>query len=1052
MLLQKRRRGWFCGREEFGILNAVFSMRNSAIVVLMVIAGFCISRPDPTRKAGPMKLNQLSKLPVYFVENRGQVDGRVRYFVDGRNTSVYFSPGAVTYSLRKPAARKKSGLFQTASLPSKPALRWNVRLEFVNANPNMRMEAGAPATARMNYFRGRPQEWHTDIGTYRSVTYREVWPGIDVEFAGPDGNLKYTFVVHAGADPGQIRMRYEGAEKVALAGDGSLMIETTAGSFADDKPVAWQDGGGATRDDVGVAFCLRDGEVTFEVAGYDRSRTLAIDPVIYLYAGHIGGTTYDEGYGMAVDANGAVYVTGQTGGGDFNAVVGPDRTENGSFDAFITKVNPEGTDVVYSGVIGGYLTDYGMSVAVDSMGSAYVLGGTTSSESTNFPVVVGPSLTRGIYDDVFVAKVSPTGSSLLYCGFIGGDGGELPGGIAVDSLGNAYVSGTTFSNAATFPVKQGPKLTPGGGNRLDGFVAKVNPSGSGLVYAGFVGNEQTEAARGIAVDPDGNAYVMGYTSTFPGEPNSLFDSAFRFGSLGQTDIFVQKVSPAGSLVYTAVIGGDGIDTFPDAATPIAVDAKGNAYVIGKTDSSVASFPLRVGPRLQYGPLAGEVFILKLNPSGDDFVYSGYIGSGGYPYAVAVDSVGNAYATMSAPNGLPVIEAPGLASWIFSGDYTIKIDSRGAKTIFAGYVGGRGVAVDPPGNTYVITNVSGTSWAAPILSAPKMTFKGHYDVRVTKLSAFTSTAGPTVAFRDGSGNLMINTLPGTAFRNAGGVFASDPAIAISAAGRAFFVARDTAQPTIGGLYLNTLLPDETYAGWKFLGATVQGTPAITTVGETAYVAARDGWGAYWATTYTHGGTPQPWTFLGGVLSTDPSIAACADGSVYVAGREPYGAIWTRRYDATSSTWRNWTGAGGVTQGKPSVACGSDNAAYISTRDPWNAMWLARVTGETFSGWTAGGGILNDDPQIVANGTNVHVFALSYSVPHYRTWQVGSGWQNWTPIGGVLTHMSPAVYGGNLYITGQSSTGEVFWWNGLNNTWTNLGNRNVAASARFGAAYR
>jgi hypothetical protein len=225
-----------------------------------------------------------------------------------------------------------------------------------------------------------------------------------------------------------------------------------------------------------------------------------------------------------------------------------------------------------------------------------------------------------------------------------------------------------------------------------------------------------------------------------------------------------------------------------------------------------------------------------------------------------------------------------------------------------------------------------------------------------------------------------------------------------------------------------------------------------VGESSFIAARDQWGAYWTTTFTPGSPPNPWTFLGGVLATDPSIATCPDAAVYLAGRDASGAIWTRRWDSTSSSWREWNSLGGITQGKPSVACGSDNAAYVSTRDPYNALWLARVFQESPATWHPAAGILHDDTQIVANGTNLHIFALSYSVPWYRTWQIGTGWQPWTQIGGVLAHMSPAIYGGNLFLAGQDTTGNVWWWNGLSNSWTNHGKNGVAPTARFSTAYR
>ena len=324
--------------------------------------------------------------------------------------------------------------------------------------------------------------------------------------------------------------------------------------------------------------------------------------------------------------------------------------------------------------------------------------------------------------------------------------------------------------------------------------------------------------------------------------------------------------------------------------------------------------------------------------------------------------------------------------------------------------------------------------------------------MARIAPFPATAGPTIAFRDNLGRIQTNTLPSPGLRNAGGVFASDPAAAVGPTGDIYFVARDTAQPTLGSLYFNWLQRDNTYAGWKALAGIVQGTPAIAVTPSHVWMAARDQGGAYWAISYKPStDTIQSWTYLGGVLATDPVLASCPDGSVYVAGREPFGAIWTRRWDPSASLWQNWVSLRGITKGKPSIACGFDNGAYIAVRDPSDAVWIGRMYQESSGTWSTGNGVFNDDPQILRSGSDLHVFGLSYSVPWYRTWRLAAGWITpWTEIGGVLNQAAPFAYGGNLFVAGLASNGELWWWNGLTTSWTNFGNNGVAPGARLSAA--
>jgi len=272
----------------------------------------------------------------------------------------------------------------------------------------------------------------------------------------------------------------------------------------------------------------------------------------------------------------------------------------------VAKVNPAGTGLVYSGYIGGSDGDKGWDIAVDGSGNAYVTGGTWSSEAT-FPVNVGPDLTFNGGYDAFVAKVNPSGAGLVYAGYIGGSGHDASYGIAVDGSGNAYVTGATSSDETTFPVIGGPDLIYNGGY-YDAFVAKVNPSGAGLVYGGYIGGYGVgipDVGWGIAVDGSGNAYVTGYTAS--NEDSFPVTTGPDLTHNGYTDAFVAKVKPDGAgLVYAGYIGGSS----NDYGRGIAVDVSGNAYVAGGTKSSEATFPVTTGPDLTHNG-GKDAFVAKV---------------------------------------------------------------------------------------------------------------------------------------------------------------------------------------------------------------------------------------------------------------------------------------------------------------------------------------------------------------------------------------------------------------------------------------------------------
>lgn len=698
------------------------------------------------------------QLPLYFVENRGQLDEQVAYYIQGADKSIYFTPSGVTFELNRGAVKLGEDAHDRLDAMNLPA-RWAVKLDFIGANPDVRPVADDRAEAVFSYFTGRPEDWKAGLRTYRRLTYPELWPGIDLVYSGSVNHMKYEFIVKPGADPARIRLAYRGATEVGVNAAGQMQVSTPLGAFNDDTPVAYQEFAGQ-RVPVSMAFALERqapdpalnrqvvGEpgaahtFGFSVGHYDPTRPLVLDPAVLLYSGFIGGANEEQAWGIAVDAAGNAFVTGGTYAvtttTNFPEVVGPDLTHNGGLDAFVAKINPAGTALVYAGFIGGAGSDRGFGIAVDGEGDAFVTGETDSSPAT-FPKVGGPSLTFNGSTDAFVAKINPAGTALDYAGYIGGGDFDVGRGIAVDGAGNAYVTGYTQSEQTLFPKTGGPGLIYGGLG--DAFVAKVNPTGTALIYAGYIGGTSQDYGSAIAVDSAGHAYVAGATYAYTTTTTFPEVVGPDLTHNGNFDAFVAKVNPAGtSLVYAGFVGGAGYDW----GNGIAVDRDGNAYVTGYTKSDQTTFPAVVGPDLSFNGNF-DAFLAKVNPAGTNLIYAGYIGGANQDYgnAIAVDGAGNAYvtgATNSYTATLPVVVGPDLTHNGANDAIVAKVNPAGTALVYAGFIGGanndrgQGIALDWSGNAYVVGETSSDQSTFPVVGGPDLDPNGKVDAFVAKVSA------------------------------------------------------------------------------------------------------------------------------------------------------------------------------------------------------------------------------------------------------------------------------------------------------------------------------
>lgn len=696
-------------------------------LVLLGFLAFALAASPPGAISGPAGNAPATdaKAPLAFIPNRGQLDRSVRYYAQGHGFGFFFT-------------RDK------AVLAFQDHQRGNaLQLRFLGAGSGP-LEPRHRAAGRVSYLKGDdPRRWQAGLPTYGQLTYRDLWPGVDMSFRGAGGSLKYEFRLAAGANPESVRLAYAGAEGLSVSSAGQLLIRTPSGTLRDSAPRVWQQIGGR-RVAVEGSYALHGGSrYGFDLGTYDHSRPLVIDPGIR-YSTYLGGSTTDIGEAIAVDGAGNAYVTGRADSLNFPTTVGAFDTSHGSSsDAFVSKLSDDGSSLVYSTFLGGGSIESGLGIAVDSSGNAYVTGDTSSSD---FPTTGGAlDTTLDGNDDAFVTKLSADGSALTYSTYLGGTGNIDSGNaITVDSSGSAFVTGDTIST--DFPTTPGAfDTTSSSFSIYEAFVSKLDPSGSSLDYSTYLGGSGTfDFGNGIVVDGTGSAYVAGSTSS-ANFPTTV--GAYDTSQNGDDDAFVTKLNPTGSsLDYSTFIGGN---TF-DGTSGIALGAGGTVYLTGSTSSS--DFPTTVGAFDTSYNSDGDAWVGKLNATGSGLVYSTFLGGTGagttgadYATGVAVDSQGQAHVTgrtdsalfPTSPDAYDPIYGP-----IGDAFYT-KLNASGSALAYSTYLGGitggtgsdqgSGVALDTSGDAYIVGYTTSSDFPTTA-GAFDTTSNGSNDAFVTKIGA------------------------------------------------------------------------------------------------------------------------------------------------------------------------------------------------------------------------------------------------------------------------------------------------------------------------------
>ena len=513
-------------------------MKNKKIIlfipVLIILVGlviFSFIKKDHSSQAA----QALAKLPVSFIENRGQIKGDYPFYAQGSGYRFLFSPQGITYA------------FAHDKTP--------IQLSFPGANPQPIISGGQKLEGKINYLRGKDQsQWKTNLSTYGEVTYKDLYPGIDYVVLGKKQGLELEFHIKPEANPNQIRMAYtEGVEQLEISQVGDLVIKTKGGDLIEKKPYVYQEIKGK-RIEIASRYWTQGKEYGFYLGSYDPQYNIVIDPTL-IYSTYLGGSYYERDSSITVDGDGNALVTGYTYSSDFPLLNAFQPSISGEEDVFVTKIASDGT-VVYSTYLGGSGSEYDFSITVDGDGNALVTGYT---ESSDFPLLNAFQPSFGGGGDIFVTKIASDGT-VVYSTYLGGSGSEYGYSITVDGDGNALVTGYTYSS--DFPLLNA--FQPSISGEEDVFVTKIASDGT-VVYSTYLGGSGSEYGLSITVDGDGNALVTGltYSSDFP------LLNAFQPSNSGGADIFVTKICFSSVCIPEVCNGidddGDGVidEGFPD---------------------------------------------------------------------------------------------------------------------------------------------------------------------------------------------------------------------------------------------------------------------------------------------------------------------------------------------------------------------------------------------------------------------------------------------------------------------------------------------------------
>ena len=753
---------------------------------------------------------RFGSLPLSFEANEGQLDRAVKFLSRGPGYDLFLTGTEAVLSLRKPRTLDQDPREAAAKLAPEVREGTVLRLKMIGANAAAEIEGQDELPGKINYFVGNdPEKWRLDIPTYRKVYYKNVYPGIDVVYYGNQNELEYDFVIAPGANPKVIRFRIDGANRIRLDESGNLLLALKVGEVRLNKPFIYQLNDKGVRNEVKGAYVINGNEISFKVRGFDSGRPLVIDPVLS-YSTFLGSSGNENAFGIAVDSQGNAYVTGVTSSSQFPTTAGAFKTTSQPGGAFVSKLDPSGSNLVYSTYLSGRNGSTGNSIAVDSAGNAYVTGDTSSID---FPIVNGLKTASNFLkttdsaanwnnvnsglppEPVRAIAVAPTSPNTIYAALAGGpyrstDGGATWTKTPTTGLAGSFILTVAVdpTNASTVYVAPGTsgnlfRSTNGGDTwtQVNGpaFFQGVNAivwdpvttstmylaAGAGVFKSTDSGNTWTALnnfsgnpvqgppnVRALAIDPTTPTTIYAGTASSPG----LFKTTNGGASWAPMNSGMANAFSVNTIV---------IDPF-DAQTVYAgsgLPGGSNGGINRTTNGGTSWTPLTTGLPTN----SSSVTAIVADRTNASTLYAATIGGG----IIKTTNGGTSWTSVNSgvwrPDVPALVAHPSNSSILFAGaggdffhdSFVTKLNSSGSGLLFSTFLGGMfsdtgyGIAVDSTGNISVVGQTNSPNYpAVNALQPAQVVVQGGSNCN----SGFVSKINPTVpsfvfsTYLDGNG--------------------------------------------------------------------------------------------------------------------------------------------------------------------------------------------------------------------------------------------------------------------------------------------------------------
>ncbi len=670
-------------RKNTQLLSGIvtISSSNARILLFVLIALFT---------------NYSTSLANYFTENKGQWDENIRFFAQSTDADIWFADDGIYFEYYK---YENITFDINNKLADYQKFGQNIKLELNGADLSNILKSDK-VNFKINYFKGSSNNYTTNLSSYNQITYKNIYKDVDLKFYFIDGYLHYDFIINAygNANVNDIKISFSGVDLIDI-NDDYIKIKTDLADIYHKDIYAFQSINGIETK-VPVKFIYDNGKIGFKTDNYDKNTKLIIDPMIFSTL--IGGNDYDIVRDIATDSKGSSYITGYTSSKNFPTTIGAYQTsfKNSTYDfpdIFVSKFDSTGTKLIFSTFIGSFGDDYAESIKVDNIGNIYLTGYTWAIGT--FP------LTAGVYDtlgnegyDIFALKLNDDGSKLLYSTLISGEKDDFANDLAIDELGNAYITGYV-SHESKFPLTTGAYKSPFTG-KYDAIALKLSPDAKKLIYSAHISGTFDDFGQSITIDSEKNAYIVGITrsSDFPTTSNA-YQRKYNDTSESDkfSDVFVVKLNANGTNILNSTYLG-GISK--DAGYGIAFDKNKNVIISGYTES--VNFPITESAFdqiLNDGDVnagIGDIFVSKLTKDLSSLIFSTYIGGAGSEIGndIVIDDNDYSYivgATNS--NNFPVtkkaFQKARKDTNLFTDAFLVKLNPNGSKVTYSTYLGGTG---------------------------------------------------------------------------------------------------------------------------------------------------------------------------------------------------------------------------------------------------------------------------------------------------------------------------------------------------------------------------